>query len=212
MSALTDLQRDGWAALGVLLTEGELAELRAESERLVDHGAAQTGLSRDAYLRIVQQLPAVWRASPAFDALTRHPAILHPARQALGAERLRLLRQHLVIKPTRMAHELPWHQDLCTWPTTDPHRSVAVWVALDAASEQTGAIRYIPGSHRGQDADPVVVSVEAGGGLLHHALVWHASASNTTDTWRRAAIQVYAHPDAPPRHGAFDPTRHPLRG
>ena len=214
MSLREHFETHGWATLGPLLDADALARLQAEAARLIDTAAATIGRSRQDYLRIVQQWPDPWRGSDAFAALTHHPGILDPARRILGSPTLRLLRQHLVIKPAGMAHELPWHQDLATWPLTDPEAAVAVWVALDEVEEATGAVRYISGSHRepGEGIDAVVVPVEAGAGLLHHALVWHASATNNTPAWRRACIHVLARPDAAPRAGAaWDPAHHPLR-
>lgn len=207
------LQAQGWAELGPLLSESTLDSLRAASARLIDEAAETIGRSRSETLRLMQQWPDPWRRSAPFAALTRHPGVLDAAREALGTTTLRLVRQHLVIKPADMAHELPWHQDITTWPVADPEAAVAVWVALDTVTEETGAIRYIPGSHRGRcpQVDPVTVPVAAGAGLLHHALVWHASATNTTPTWRRACIHVLARCDAARRGGAWDPERHPLR-
>lgn len=128
-------------------------------------------------------------------------------------EFLKTLSAGVVLPSAARAHELPWHQDISTWPVADPEAVVAVWVALDTVTETTGAVRYIPGSHRGRcpGVDPVAVPVAAGSGLLHHALTWHASTTSTTPTWRRACIHVLAHPDAARTDEDRDPVQHPLR-
>ena len=41
-----------------------------------------------------------------------------------------------------------WHQDAYYWPMT-PQHSVTVWLAFDDVDEENGAMKIIPGSHRG---------------------------------------------------------------
>jgi len=104
-----------------------------------------------------------------------------------------------------------WHQDEHYIPSRD--RSVtAAWIAVDAADEANGCLRFLPGSHRrgilwphgphgDEDFDPVgeaqhhpygeedAVVVEAAPGdvVLFHGYLLHRSGPNrTADRFRRA--------------------------
>lgn len=193
----TALERDGVARLGKVLDDGELEALRAAWCELVDTQAERSGLGRDRWLAQIVQVSAPHAAHPTFAALARHERLWAAARLALATDAPQLLLMHLVWRAPRQDMALPWHQDLVTWPETEgPAEPVAVWVALDDAAADSGALRYAPGSHlltasQPDEPDPVVYPVEAGEALVHSARTWHASGANRSDSWRRAAILVF---------------------
>jgi len=86
-----------------------------------------------------------------------------------------------------------WEYLKATWPDT-PEVTVSVMVGLDQVTEEMGATRVVPGSHRWADLDrfsnelpSVAAELGPGDALLYSGFVLHGGGANTTaDRWRRA--------------------------
>jgi ectoine hydroxylase-related dioxygenase (phytanoyl-CoA dioxygenase family) len=117
----------------------------------------------------------------------------------------------LNLKRPREGSEFPWHQDYPYWYVRTPehaHEIVTAMLFLDDAVAANGALRVLPGSHRGGPAprdrgeasgflaDPVridsareaLIEVEAGSVLFFPALLLHRSTPNASDRPRRAIL------------------------
>ena len=105
-----------------------------------------------------------------------------------------------------------WHQDVTYWGLA-PHDVVTAWVALSPATVESGAMRFLPGSHvgpigthtetfarddllsRGQtltdidEAQAVDVVLQPGQFSLHHIKLAHGSRPNRSDD-RRIGIAI----------------------
>lgn len=113
-------------------------------------------------------------------------------------------------KPAGRGTFLQWHQD--RWKFLDRDPLVTVWTALDPATEASGAVEIIPGSHKfglvnpehgsgfltdEQAADMVpkhetmFIEVPAGEAVLLHNWVIHSSDTNHTNNPRRAFSVCY---------------------
>jgi hypothetical protein len=135
------------------------------------------------------------------------------ARQLFGTQELQGW-THLARKAPRMTEDLPWHQDEAYWDPTFDYESAAFWMPLDTATMQSGAMSFLPGSHKGDilhcsfpDNDPTRTTVlideefdrstavpqpiPIGGVSIHHCRTLHASGPNLTDAARRAYIHVW---------------------
>lgn len=65
----------------------------------------------------------------------------------LGNARLNLFFDQLFVKePDSAEQRTPWHQDQSYWPIAG-ERVLSVWVPFDPVSAETGALRYVKGSH-----------------------------------------------------------------
>ena len=91
----------------------------------------------------------------------------------------------------------------------DPPELCSAWIALDDATEENGCMRLIPGSHHWgllehqhladyqvdeealDRSREVSVPLEAGGALLFHSRLLHATSPNRSDRSRRAMIFSY---------------------
>jgi hypothetical protein len=89
-----------------------------------------------------------WRISPGLHDLLFHPRLLVPAMQLLGRERVRLWHDQLFCKPPRTGGVVAWHQDMSYWTRTGPVNHLTIHIALDSQTVESGALHYIPGSHR----------------------------------------------------------------
>jgi len=114
---------------------------------------------------------------------------------------------HMILKPPRIGESLPWHQDEAYWDPAFDYRALGCWMTLDSATEESGCMRFIPGSHRGDvrahghiGGDPTVhglethavdealaavVPVEPGGAVFHHCRMVHSSLPNRSESVRR---------------------------
>ncbi len=115
---------------------------------------------------------------------------------------------HLIRKPPRIGAALPWHQDQAYWDPAFDYVALGVWMPLDPATPESGCMRFIPGSQRGEirkhrhidddcathglvteavdESAAQAVPVQPGGATFHHCRILHSSGPNRTDRQRRA--------------------------
>ena len=135
------------------------------------------------------------------DAIVHHPAVLDAVEDLIGPD---ILVYHLTmhIKEPGTSGHIVWHQDDDYFHLA-PAEHVTAWVALSDATEATGCMRMIPGSHkdgpiehteepssdhlirlgkgiygRWSETDGVLCPVPAGCMSLHHTHTPHASSPN----------------------------------
>ncbi len=111
-------------------------------------------------------------------------------------------------KPPGIGQATPAHQDGYYF-MLQPCHALTMWMALDAADEENGCVRYLAGSHvhgmrphaRTQtlgfsqgisdydsEADEVICLAQPGDLLAHHALTIHRADANTSATRSRRAL------------------------
>ncbi|MES2638675.1 MAG: phytanoyl-CoA dioxygenase family protein [Myxococcota bacterium] len=207
-------ERDGWVVAAPFLTPAEIDALRAGFEEVVDHAVRTARYpSREVCLRLIQLWHDPWRVSPVYGQLLARPELVALARACLGCEDVRFLSQRLIVKPPEGRTPLPWHQDFGHSPLAEP-RGALLWIALDDVDGSTGGLRYLSGSHLGDEpplgTDAVGPRVPEGHVLVHHPQVWHAASSNRSSSWRRACLVTVADARTPRRGGEWDPARSPL--
>ena len=137
-----------------------------------------------------------------------------------------LLGEDLICWGTHYFNKLPgdkkqviWHQDASYWPLT-PSKTVTVWLAIDDADVENGAMQVIPGSHRHGQIDyeastdedknvlnqsvrnplqygeaPVSFEMQAGQISLHTDLLLHGSEPNCSQRRRCGLTIRYCPPD-----------------
>ncbi|MBD0271642.1 MAG: phytanoyl-CoA dioxygenase family protein [Acetobacteraceae bacterium] len=195
--------QDGFHFPVRVLTDAETERFRGALEA---HEAA-TGGPLASNMRHKVHLLFTWAAD-----LVRHPRILDAVEDLLGPDIL-CWSTTFFIKEPRTPDYVSWHQDATYWGL-DPDDVVTAWVALSDAPVESGAMEFIPGSHRmgqlphadtfhehnllsrGQeiavrvDADKAVrVPLKAGEMSLHHVKLAHFSGPNTTDA-RRIGLAI----------------------
>ena len=206
------LQRDGYCfPLRVLTSEGA-AYYRGRLEEY----EARPGGPDLAQLRQKGHLLFTWVAE-----LVRHPRILDIVEEIIGPNIL-CWDTDFFIKEANDPAYVSWHQDSPYWGL-EPLDVVTVWVALTEVPVESGAVRFIPGSHnhgelphvdsfhehnllsRGQAAQgvdeskAVDVPLKAGEASIHSIRVVHGSQPNTTAN-RRVGIAI---PYIPPHVRQF---------
>lgn len=196
---------DGFVFPVEVVSREQAQELRADLE------AAEAELADDKErLSLLRTYPD--RLLPSFDRLIRTPALIESVRPILGDD-LMVWSGGLFIKEPNTPHIVTWHQDLTYWGLDDAEE-VTAWVALSPANEESGCMRFVPGSHkkqlvphvdtfadnnllsRGQEiavdvdeADGVSVVLETGQASLHHGHLFHSSGPNRTAD-RRIGVAI----------------------
>ncbi|MEV0976549.1 phytanoyl-CoA dioxygenase family protein [Streptomyces sp. NPDC049915] len=168
--------------------------------------------------------------------IVRAPRLLNAVQDLIGPD-VAVENTFLVIKWPGRPFEVPWHQDgINARLELDPHRSVAAWVALTDADEDTGCLHVIPGSQRGGyrpyeveaetgaargralgvDIDHSIagmpVAVPAGSGLLMDTRLVHCSHSNSGAGARVGLNIRYVAPEGILRRAPSSPSLAPLTG
>lgn len=209
-------ERDGVLELGRVVSDGELAELRERMDRIFYNGSEPNSIVRDlSELKGEQhtysslQVVNLHEIDQAFKQLSIRNDLLDAVELILGCDLL-LLRDQAFYKPARFGSEVYMHQDNRYWHL-EPPLAVTVWIALDDATEESGCLYFLPGSHRrgriehtraaegrsilleavADKADGIPIEVPAGYATMHDCQVLHWSGSNHSARPRRAHTIEY---------------------
>jgi ectoine hydroxylase len=148
-----DYDRDGFLILPELFSASEVAVLREEVQRIAKVDAecifreGESGAAKTMFRMHENSGPT---ASAPFRAATRTARALHVAQQVLGEDDLYLHHCKVNMKPAIEGSVWPWHQDFGSWQRdgiAEP-RLATMAVLLDDATEFSGCLYLLPGSHR----------------------------------------------------------------
>jgi ectoine hydroxylase-related dioxygenase (phytanoyl-CoA dioxygenase family) len=206
---------------GYLVREGVIAPCELERvQRDVDELLAlgETGVGRRPMSRRnmagnphrpIIQIVNAWMASDPVLALLRRNDIAAAVAALAGEDVVRLLHDQVQCKPRRVGGANMWHQDGPFWPFLRDSSQITVWIPLDDATESSGCLWMVPGSHQwgacqaylehldGFDGlpetyctrpvEPVPIPMSVGSISFHHCLTWHGSGANR-EAWDRRAL------------------------
>ncbi len=211
--ALNRYARDGVIFPIPVMSNAEAAGLRAEIEELeADHSAGAGGHDLAQFFRVNGQL-----VIPLLAEIARKPAILDAVGAILGPDLL-VWSVELFIKEPGDGKSVSWHQDITYWGMGETDEEVTAWLAVSDVSIEAGAMRFIPGSHKGglvdhadtfdttnllsrgqeiagvDEANAIAGPLRPGEMSLHHGRVFHASAPNRSDDRRIGMAIRYVTP------------------
>lgn len=192
-------ETDGYVSAVPLLTEEEALMHRAMLE---DAEAAHGALHYKAKLHTVMTSPF---------ALATDSRVLDVVEALIGPDILLYDVTYIIKEPRTDAH-VSWHQDLTYWGLSDDQQ-VSMWLALSPATELSGCMRMVPGSHLGgrqdhvttedsanvlmqgqtvteiDEAAAVLCPLRPGEATFHHGWTLHASMPNRSND-RRIGLNV----------------------
>jgi len=199
------------AAIADLHLWGEdfLAELSPEQRQWY----VDAGVTHATVLRKLDN-PVFHR--PAIQALARKPALVDLVESLIGRG-VSVVFSQVFFKPPRGGGPKPVHQDNFYFGPSDPDAIVTAWVALDDADLENGCMHFGEGTHKAPPVPHVAplgepfnllipeevastvqmtpAPVPKGGVSFHHGNIFHQSADNNSDRWRRAVAMHYVRND-----------------
>jgi len=215
-AAVGEYHRQGWASLGTILdardVDALLAACLAEQEPPPPDGRDESLFSYQKANGFEQ----MFRRRT--DLRLRHAGVaevvrkLAPVAAALIGEDVRVLSDNTLSKPPAEegSRATVWHQDFPFLPL-DRRGVLTMWVALQDVAAESGALRFLPRSHRfgpigrvelvgdeqGLEAilrpdelaevgEPVTTPVPRGGVTVHDGLLIHSALPNGSSAWRHA--------------------------
>ena len=197
-SATADDVIAGLTSDGYAIVEGVLSPQEAESVRngLIDV-LEETPTGRNSFEGFkTQRIYALFAKTRAFDGPATHPLVLDVLDKYIGPCQLSAP-VGIAIGPGEKAQVL--HCDDGIYPLPRPHKDVIIntmW-ALDPFTEENGATRVVPGSHRWVDERPdentptVGAVMPPGSVMFWGGSVYHGGGANNTDRPRLGVILEY---------------------
>lgn len=186
-----------------VMSAEDAARYRRRFEAYEEQQGGWYPLSKGQKLYLLQ----TWAAE-----LVLHPPILDAVEDVLGPDIL-CWGCSLFVKDAGSPGFVSWHQDATYWGLDKPD-VVTAWIALSPATEVSGCMKILPGSHkwnqiehrdtlakenlltRGQElavevdeAQAISMPLQPGEISLHHVLAAHASEPNRSDD-RRIGLAV----------------------
>lgn len=192
-SIVTALDQDGYAVVDGVLDRDEVSAARAELAAIF----ATTPSGRDDFEgHLTRRVYALFAKTRAFDHPATHPLILEVLDRVLGEYQLSAP-TGIEIGPGEVAQVL--HPDDALYPIPRPHTELVVNVMwpLDDFTEENGATRVVPGSHRwvdrqpGPDTETHSVEMPAGSALVYLGSLWHGGGANRTERPRSGVVLHY---------------------
>jgi len=185
----------GYVIVSDMMSDGDIQTARADLDRIL----RTTKTGRNAFEGYsTQRVYALFAKTRTFDQAATHPLLLDVLDRVLGHYQLSAP-VGIRIGPGEEAQIL--HCDDAIYPLTKPHPTVVVntmW-PLDPFTEENGATRFVPGSHKWEpsrhptEADEVATAVMSpGSALFYLGSLWHGGGANQTGKPRLGVILEYA--------------------
>jgi ectoine hydroxylase-related dioxygenase (phytanoyl-CoA dioxygenase family) len=160
-----------------------------------------------------------WKASPDFADFAQRSPLPGLVAALLKSARLNLYEDSVLVKEPGAIEKTAFHQDM-SYFHVEGHQVCTTWVPLDPVRAETGALRFIPGSHlwkkkyrpnfftsellmpdtegeavpdfhkSERSREAVSFDMEPGDVTVHHARTIHGAGGNTSASTRRRAISV----------------------
>jgi ectoine hydroxylase-related dioxygenase (phytanoyl-CoA dioxygenase family) len=205
---------DGYVVVPDLLEANELSSYGAAVTRAVRERKASDSRTlgeKTQYEQSFTQCQNLWEDYLDVRPLSFHPRIGQAAAELLGVDSVRLWHDQALYKEPG-GRVTDAHQDQPYWPIQEP-LTITAWIPFEGSTLESGAMGYVPGSHRvglrrfvnifvGEPEnlleapelagiDPVFVEVPAGSVAFHHGLTAHLAKPNTTDRPRAVYTVIY---------------------
>jgi ectoine hydroxylase-related dioxygenase (phytanoyl-CoA dioxygenase family) len=211
---IEQFDRDGFVVVPGLLESDELDRYNAEVTAAVARrtaGDERPLEQRSRYEQSFVQCMNLWEDTPSVRPLTFHPRLGQAAAELLGVPAVRVWHDQALYKLAG-GRGTDAHQDHPYWPMKET-ASVTAWVPFEGSTRASGAMAFLPGTHRigmrkfvniffGEPEDiladpevagiePVYVEVPKGSVSFHHGLTVHLADPNSTDRDRAVHTVIY---------------------
>jgi ectoine hydroxylase-related dioxygenase (phytanoyl-CoA dioxygenase family) len=183
------------------------------------------------------------RSHSALERLIHHPALAHAMETITQASLVQLFWVTVFYKEpfsteAEVSHRVGWHQDWLYWHNDweDDSELFSAWIPLTSVDQDSGTLRFLPGSHRwgetgmgnlwkqelhaqleeiedarGEALEVVRPEIALGDVSFHRCLTFHGSPANTSSEPRSALVLNLRTQRSTPRGGAYLGMREWLR-
>lgn len=211
----TALDQDGFANLGVLLSDEQLETLRCKTDALLAEEGDRAGaeLFDSPHIRHPKEsgadrLADLVNKGEDFDIFYSHPSVLAAVSHVVGANFQLSSLNYRAAKPGQGLQKLhaDWHSAV---KQSQYVVCNSIWL-LDDFCAANGATRVVPGTHRNSQLpeqamdDPMdkhekqqLIELPAGSVVVFNAHTWHGGTNNTTQVPRRAIHSYFCRRDQP---------------
>ena len=220
---ITKYHQDGYTVCPNFLTSDEVAQLLAETEKIISGNTLANHDTKRLEMEPnqppdgtkVRRLYEPCTHYPLFNTLSESVKLLDAVENLIGPNIL-FHYSKLNMKPPEIGSVVEWHQDLSYYPLTN-RDSLAVLFYLDDADAENGCLQMLPGLHEGDllahtregyfqgratevvdSSEAVLAEGKAGTVIFMHCMTPHASITNRSDRSRRTLILSYRAADAFP--------------
>lgn len=193
------LARDGCVVIDRVLDRTTIATLQSEMASYCE--ATPKGTDEFDGLETKRTGMLVARSPKSREIIMHHTVLDVAARALAHASSFQLhIAQIIDIGPQSLAqpiHRDQWAFDFFPFPIGHDSTCATMW-ALTDFTEENGATRVIPGSHKFEDrlqftqADTVPAEMEAGSVLLYTGSLYHGAGANESDSVRSGLIVHYS--------------------
>jgi ectoine hydroxylase-related dioxygenase (phytanoyl-CoA dioxygenase family) len=165
----------------------------------------------------------IWRGCETFARFLFHSGIGEVAANAMRSSTARLYEDLLLYKEAGADGASGWHRDSPHWPMSG-QQMCSVWLSLESVTSETGAMKFIAGSHLDDDEvakaaslgvndselDPsrvITIEAEPGDAVVFHPRALHTAYGSAPDRPRRTFTLRFMGDDVRwrPRRSIFHP-------
>lgn len=211
---VSDYERDGVVRIHSLFPQDEIDTIREEIARYGRDIAPDLPNGDIVYEADGKTIRNLWRIeeySKFFADLAHRSDLLNLAGKLVHGRAV-LRGVETFNKPSRIGSGVPYHQDNAYFCQSPPDM-FTLWIAIDAATIENGAVYYQVGTHRqllphkasgvagnsmgladpppADAAEEFCGTLNAGDALAHHSQTIHRSEPNSSDRSRLALLIVY---------------------
>jgi ectoine hydroxylase-related dioxygenase (phytanoyl-CoA dioxygenase family) len=147
VEVLGDYWRDGAVCVrGAFTAEQVALARRAIDANLADLSSAAKRASADDDGAFVEDFCS-WSRIPELEAFVRTSGAAAVAGELMGASRVRLFHDHVLVKEPGTRQQTPWHQDL-PYYNVDGRLNLSMWIPVDPVP-RSSTLEFVAGSHLG---------------------------------------------------------------
>lgn len=210
-----DFDDNGFVVVPDLFTDAELTAAQVAVDQAVANRTSEdtrTLADKNRYERSFIQCMRLWEDHTDVRDFTFHPGLCQAAAELLHVPSVRLWQDQALYKEPG-GEATTAHQDQTFWPIGRAPL-ISAWIPFDGSRLESGAMAYVPGSHKAgrlkvvdithesepydilndpalNGAQPKWVEAPKGSVVFHHGLTVHLAAANTTSDVRRVMTMVY---------------------
>jgi ectoine hydroxylase-related dioxygenase (phytanoyl-CoA dioxygenase family) len=193
-------ETEGAAAVRGLLSDDWIRSLRDALPEILESTYDPTERMSGAGSSRVRSRDGIWRECEPFARFLFLSPVGELASDVMRSSTARLYEDLLLHKDAGASGEAGWHRDAPHWPLRGTQMS-SVWFSLEAVTRDTGAMKFVAGSHLDSDEEVqnsmsvresdlgrrriLTVEAEPGDVVVFHPRVLHTAYGSAPDRPRR---------------------------